>query len=113
MGKKKTPKVEEKSEFRKLHTKEEQGHVQYIIKRVGKNFESLGITHGKRTRGISNIPLEKNPNPHDTKKAYIRPKVIQREAKKYGKKLEDHKFSPSDKELVLKLIEKLNSEKEK
>lgn len=59
----KTKKVEDKDEFRKLNTREEKGHLQYVCGRVGNEYESVGVTHGKRTKGVNNIPLKKNPNP--------------------------------------------------
>ncbi len=113
MGKKKKVKEQAKSEFRKLHTKEEKGHLHYVAKRKGKNYQSVGITHGKRTKGVTNIPLDKNPNPNDAQRAYVRPVITERNAKDYGKKEENCAFSPFDKKTVEDLIKRLLEEQNK
>ena len=59
---KKSAKVEDKDEFRKLNTREEKGHLQDVCGRVGNEYQSVGVTHGKRTKGVNNIPLKKNPD---------------------------------------------------
>ena len=110
---KKAAKVEDKDEFRKLNTREAKGHLHYVCRRVGSEYESVGITHGKRTKGVNNIPLEKNPNPEDKKTAYVRPKLTQEKANEYGKRLNGLGLSAADKKLVWELIEKLRSEKKK
>ncbi len=109
----KTKKVEDKDEFRKLNTREEKGHLQYVCGRVGNEYESVGVTHGKRTKGVNNIPLKKNPNPEDEKPAYVRPKLTRKNAKDYGKRLNGLGLSAEDKKTVWELIEKLRSEKKK
>lgn len=111
--KKKNPKVENKDEFRKLNTKEEKGHLHYVCGRTGNKLQSVGITHGKRTKGVNNIPLEKNPDPKDKRKAYVRPKLTEKKAKNYGKRLDGLGLSQTDKLKVWALIEKLRSEKPK
>lgn len=103
--------TEDRDEFRKLNTKEEKGHLHYVCGRVGSDLQSVGITHGKRTKGINNIPLEKNPNPKDKEKAYVRPKLTQRKAKNYGKKLDGLGLSEKDKQTVWELIQRLRDEK--
>lgn len=109
----KPKKVEDKDEFRKLNTREEKGHLQYVCGRVGNEYESVGVTHGKRTKGVNNIPLKKNPNPEDKKTAYVRPKLTRKKAKDYGKRLNGLGLSAEDKKTVWELIEKLRSEKKK
>lgn len=111
MAKKK--KSKKMDDFRKLHDKDEKGHVQYVFEREGKDFKSVGITHGKRTRGTANIPLKKNPDPKDPRKAYVRPKIVKKEAKKYGKPQTDMQFSGADRELVTGLIETLEAKPSK
>jgi len=61
-----------RDEFRKRN-KDSEGHPNYIYKKVGNNYEYICITHAKRTRGVSNIPMHKNPDPNDKQDAYFRP----------------------------------------
>ena len=111
--KNKTTTIKNQDEFRKLNTKEEKGHLQYVCGRVGSDYQSVGITHGKRTKGVNNIPLTKNPNPKDKEQAYVRPKLTQKKAKEYGKKLDGLGLSAEDKKTVWELIERLRTEKKK
>ena len=106
-------KAKDTDEFRKLNTKEEKGHLQYVCGRVGSDLQSVGVTHGKRTKGVNNIPLKQNPNPQDSKQAYIRPKLTQKKAKDYGKRLDGLGLGADDKKVVWELIERLREEKKK
>ncbi len=66
--KKKQEKVKDLDEFRKLHTTDAQGHVNYVCGRKGKSLQSLGVTHGGRTKGVritflcKRIPIKKIRN---------------------------------------------------
>ena len=111
MTKKKEPKKKDADEFRKLHTKEEQGHLQYVCGKKGKQYESLGVTHAPRTKGVNNIPLKKNPNPNDTQQAYVRPKLKTRKSADYGKRLDGLGLGAEDKKKVWALIEELRKGK--
>ena len=104
-------KVKNTDEFRKLNTRDEKGHLQYVCGRSGNELQSLGVTHGKRTKGVNNVPLKKNPNPEDKKQAYVRPKLTQKKAKDYGKRLDNLGLGAEDKEMVWALIERLRAEK--
>ena len=98
-------------EFRKLHTKEEKGHLHYVCGKKGKNYESVGITHAQRTKGINNIPRNQNPDKKDKEKAYVRPKLTEKKSSDYGKRLDGLGLVKEDKEKVWALIEKLRKEK--
>lgn len=113
MGKrrKRNRKTKNLDEFRKLNTKEAKGHLQYVFGKTGSQLESLGITHGKRTKGVNNVPLKKNPNPQDKRQAYVRPKITQEQEKRYGKRLDGLGLSSEDKVMVWKLIDRLREGK--
>lgn len=116
MGKKKDKKTKNLDEFRKLNTKEEKGHLQYVCGKKGNKLQSIGVTHGKRTKGVNNIPLKKNPNPADDKPAYVRPKLTEKKEKEYGKRLNGLGLSQEDKAVVWELIVQLrnaNNDKKK
>ena len=69
--KKRSRPIKNMDEMRKLNTKEAKGHLHYVCGKIGNDFQSIGITHGKRTKGVNNIPLKKNPNPQDSKQAFV------------------------------------------
>lgn len=104
--------VKKMDEMRKLNTKEAKGHLHYVCGKVGQDYQSVGITHGKQTKGVNNVPLKKNPNPHDKKQAYVRPQLTQEKAKSYGRKLDGLGLSAEDKTMVIELIERLRKGKE-
>lgn len=97
-----------KSEFRKNNFKEGKGHPTYIYAQVGKKYKFIGITHAEITEGITNIPLERNPEPGNKTKAHIRP--ISQEAHKsnFGKKLKGWSFADNDKKKVEEVIKNSN-----
>ena len=98
-------------EMRKLNTKEAKGHLHYVCGKLGQDFQSVGITHGKRTKGVNNVPLKKNPNPKDKRQAYVRPKLTQEKATSYGKRLDGLGLSAEDKAMVWDPIDRIRKEK--
>ena len=63
----------------------------------------MSLTHSERTEGEKNIPLKKNPNPKDRRKAYVRPKVETAHVSSFGKRLLGWFFGDDDKDTVNKL----------
>ena len=96
-------KIQRRNEFRKTNLKDGKGHPTYIYAQIGDQFRCLGITHAKITKGVRNIQLEKNPNPHDKRTAYVRPMAQQASKYSFGKKLNGWFFGDSDKEKINKL----------
>ena len=82
------------------------GHPTYVYAKVGKNYKYLGITHSSVTDGITNIKLEKNPNPRDKKTAYVRPYPDKANRSYFGKRYPKWVFSENDKIKIKKLIAK-------
>ena len=111
--KKRTRPTKKMDEFRKLNTREAKGHLHYVCGKSGQDFESMGITHAKRTKGVNNVPLEKNPNPKDKQQAYVRPQLTKEKARSYGKRLDGLGLSANDKAKVWELIERLRKDKKK
>ena len=83
-----------RDEFRKKN-KDSNGHPNYIYRKVGNNYEYIGMTHSPITRGIKNIELDKNPNPKDKEKAYLKPTPERASKKDFKNHTEDmHKEMP-------------------
>lgn len=93
MGKQK--KEIKKDEIRK---NKDTRHPAYIYAKVGNEFKYLGITHAKITDGVKNIPLDKNPNPKDKKKSYVRPKAEKSKTSRFKAKEKGWSLSKKDKE---------------
>lgn len=90
-----------RNEFRK-HKKS--GHPAYIFEKVGDDFRFLGITHSKIDINTTNIELEHNPDPEDSKTAYIKRKPAQDKQNRFGKKYQNWELHPDDKTKVNKII---------
>ena len=84
-----------RDEFRKKN-KDSNGHSNYIYRKVGNNYEYIGMTHSPITRGIKNIELDKNPNPKDKEKAYLKPTPERASKKDFKNHTEDMHFAESD-----------------
>lgn len=75
-------KIQNRSEFRK---NKKSGHPAYIYAKIGDKFVYIGLTHNDVLKsGIKCIELEKNPNPEDKEKSYVKP---------YAETLNKNKFS--------------------
>ena len=99
--------------FRKFHGKETTGHPSYVYDNNGKVYKVIGITSGSSTNGVNNIPLDVNPEPNNSKKAYIRPAPIDVPNGTKSTKLKGWKFAASDKPKVQKVIDEASKRKKK
>lgn len=86
------------------HGKVNKGHPTYVYAKQGDEFLFIGITHADITKGIKNIPLDKNPNPLDERPSFIRPDVGRGHYQSFGRKQNTWKFADSDKGKVKKVI---------
>ena len=89
-----------KNEFRIHNSKESGYHPTYIYAKKGKKFIFVGITHSDITDGIENIPLIKNPNPKDKRKAYFRSFWDSGHYTSFGKKKKGWVLHPDDKNKI-------------
>ena len=94
MFKRKNKKYESKNEFRFNY---DTNHPNYIFGKSGRKYKAMGLTHKEETFGRKNMPLDKNPDPSDKEKAYIRNGIISSKIQNYvDKPLKNLKFSESD-----------------
>lgn len=110
MKKKKTPingenKKRFQAHFRKFHDKTTTSHPQYVYDECGRQYKILGITSSPTTNGVLNIKLEKNPEPHNTDDAYVRPVPGKINKGVRNDKLKGWKFTGNDKNTVRIIIE--------
>ncbi len=91
--------------FRKFHGKETTGHPSYVFDQNGKVYKVIGITRGSSTNGVQNILLDKNPEPNNPDKAYLRPKPIDVPTGTKNEKLKGWHFADSDKPKVQAIID--------
>lgn len=54
--------------FRKFRNAQLTGHPQYVYDEDGRRYKIIGITKSPVTNGISNIPLDGNPEPEQSRK---------------------------------------------
>lgn len=64
----------------------------------------LQIPHAVMTDGITNIPLEKNPNSQDKRIAYVKPKSDKANKSIFGKRLDSWHLTDKDIETVNNII---------
>lgn len=92
--------------FRKFHTKETTRHPSYVYGEDNKNFKIVGITKSAKTNGIDNIPLEKNPDRENEKKAYARLQPMKIKKGVRNKKMPNLKLrSEKDKKTIQAIID--------
>lgn len=99
--------TKKKDNFRKGFRKNKRiKHPAYVVDKDGNLYKYVGVTHSRVTGAEENIPLISNPNPNDSRQAYIRPYVEKDEPKNFGRRYDNWNFSKSDKTTVNKVIEK-------
>ncbi len=91
--------------FRKFKNAKFTGHPQYVYDDIGKEYKVLGITSSPKTNGVANIKLERNPEPKNTKTAYVRVNPDKVEKGVRNEQLKGWKFSDNDKKKVRNIIE--------
>lgn len=73
----------------------------------------IGVTKSAITNGVDNIPLDKNPEPNNSAKAYLRPKPDKINKGIRNEQLKGWKFADSDKPKVQAVIDGANKGKKK
>ena len=99
------------SHFRKFHNAKFTGHPQYVYGEDGRVYRVIGITKSSFTNGVANIELEKNPEPGNPQKAYIRPSPDKVDKGVDNVRLKGWKFSSNDKKKVEEVISKGSKKK--
>lgn len=97
--------------FRKAYNGRFTGHPQYVYDEEGNKYKVLGVTSAPETNGIKNVLLERNPEPNNSKPAYIRTKPAREEKGAFSERLKGWKFSEHDKKKVQKIIDKYDRKK--
>ena len=101
-----------KSNFRKGFRKNKRiRHPTYVVGEIDEKYEYLGITHSESYEGIRNVPLERNPDPEDGERAYLRPIVEKDHPKNFGRSLKGWNFSKSDKKKVDEIVKEYKQKK--
>lgn len=99
--------------FRKFHSKKTTGHPQYVYGEDGHEYLVIGITGAQTTNGKANIELDRNPEPENPRKAYIRPKPDKINKGIRNDRLKGWSFAESDKAKVRNVISKKEKSRKK
>lgn len=91
--------------FRKFKNSKFTGHPQYVYDEQGREYKVLGITSSPQTNGVLNVRLEQNPEPNNSKPAYIRPKPDTVNKGVRNERLKGWKFADNDKKKVHAIID--------
>ena len=97
--------------FRKAYNGRFTGHPQYVYDDDGRRYKVLGITSSPKTNGVLNVRLERNPEPNNSKPAYVRTKTESENKGAFGERLKGWTFSEKDKKKVREIIYKNNNKK--
>jgi len=72
-------------------------HMNYVFEEDEKGFKSVGLTKHKKTFGITNMPLENNPQKNKKFNSYIRNGIIFNKKSSYSKHIDKNfEFSKND-----------------
>lgn len=92
--------------FRKFRNAKFTGHPQYVYDEDGRIYRVIGITKSSVTNGVANIELERNPEPGNSEKAYVRPSPDKVDKGVENVRLKGWKFTKGDKKKVEAVIAK-------
>lgn len=79
-------------------------HPCYEVSSDDKKWQNMTLTH-QPVKGESYIPLDKNPNPNDSQKSYLRKYVASDPIKTRGQHLKNYHLSTSDQVKVNQYLE--------
>ncbi len=83
----------------KFYRNRRNNHPSYEISSNEKKWQNITLTHNP-VPNETYIPLDKNPDPKDKRKAYLRKYVANDPIRTRGKILDDYRLSDSDKKKV-------------
>lgn len=88
---------------RKLIGNEKKPHPRFIVDEYSDEYINMVLSHGDKNNTNNNknyISLEKNPNPHDSRKAYMKKQLRYDKKTTFYKKAKGYKMSDEDIEKV-------------
>ena len=91
-----------------IRKKKKTKHPQVIVGASKTRFSSLGLTHSKGDRKHRNKKLLSNPNPRDSRQAYVSRHIMEDFKFNYSKAFKNYSLSNED---IDELIEFLKSKK--
>ena len=94
--------------FRKNKTTK---HPAYTYSKKDGKYQYISVTHSDNYNEKPTIPLHKNPNPKDDKKAYILPNPYEDDIKNFSRGYNDWKIHKKDKRKFNKVMKKTISKK--
>lgn len=92
--------------------KDSKGHPQYVFAQRNGRYKSYGLTTHPNDKHDF-VPLLKNPNPNDTRKAYIQKGVFSTKTKYLSNRKDDWSFGNEDRTLVRHWIKKYRKKHKK
>ena len=86
---------------KRKHTK----HPQIVVKVSKTKFSSLGLTHSRGQHKHRNKKLRKNPNPKDSRNAYVSRNIIEDFKFNYTKAFKNYTLSNEDIDELIHFLE--------
>ena len=80
-------------------------HPQIILEANKTKFHSTSLTHASKNRRKPNIPLKKNPDSSDKRKAYYQRRIIEDFKFRYSKAFNNYQLSNGDIDELIKFLE--------
>ena len=94
-----------KSSLFTIRKKRKEKHPQIIVGADRTSFESVGLTHSKRSGKRSNIELFINPDKNDNRKAYLKKQIIRDFKFLFSKAFKNYQLSDEDIEELKKFLD--------
>lgn len=90
-------------------------HPAYIVGENDRSFSFFGITHSsKKGKGHKNHRLRQNPNPKDSKPAYIRKRLEEDRRSNFSSKMySDYRMSEEDDKFIDEFLRRKKTKKRK
>ena len=88
-----------------IRKKKAEKHPQVIVGANRTSFDSVSLTHGKRSGHRNNLKLKNNPNPKDSRTAYIKKRIIRDFKFRFSKAFKNYKLSNDDIDELMKFLQ--------
>lgn len=89
-----------------IRKKRKEKHPQIIVGADRTSFESVGLTHSRRSGKSYNNPLPDNPNKKDQTQSYFKKRIIRDFKFLFSKAFKNYQLSNEDIEEIKKFLDK-------
>ena len=89
-----------------IRRKKKDKHPRIVVGANRTSFDSIGLTHSKKHGNRNNLKLKHNPNPSDSRQAYVDKRIVRDFKFRFSKAFKNYKLSDEVVEDLKKFLDR-------